>query len=903
MSAPKLRLRPDGVEIELPSGAELPLGTAVRDLAQNDNEALALQALDEVWQEGALDPAGPGRWLAPYDRIIHLDEAAREPLGLPLSDTSLHAQLRSQGLLVNPDFSIELRVRHPQLGALAWDAQSGPAFLVGDRCVLATPELWHLKVRVSAGPPGDEAADRMEYAALCVEAARKVGAEIDGYLQDESYDLLRSIGLTAQEEEQEIVLGAIADGLEHSDLVLPNGEPKPFPVVRTPDGRVRRVVVSREARGKVREIQGRRRLRGTEVPEFLQNPEAFVPEGLDLDDFSDRVRGFRTRVYNSRPYLHVRKEPRGWLEFESGVSLEATAGGAEAAESRRISPEEFEELSREARRSGERFVRRGDDWVEIDIDQAEEFRAITNELQARAHEGRISGAVLLDVIPNVELLEFDVEIPDDLREERPWVQFLPDVEPPDSFRASLDQHQLLGFRWMVYLNENQAGGLLADEMGVGKTAQVLALFEHLRMNDALGPSLVVLPKTLIPNWQEELRRFTPDIRQVWVHMGPARVRDPSFLESMEIVVTTYDTARIDQLMLGTIDWKVVVADEAQFIKNPTAARTSVVKALKAKQALALTGTPVENGLIEFWCIVDYVQPGLLKSWREFRTAYERPLIEATADEGQRAQLVGRLLDDLDPHYLRRLKEEVLAALPPKRVADLEPVDLGDLQRSRYVEIIEEARARGREAVLGAIVRLLMTCSHPRAHFGDFDDLSGEDLIAECPKLAQTMEVLEKIQRSDEKALVFTTWKNAQRILQRAIWSRFEVSAEVVNGDLTHNRQMVIEGFKQSKGFNVLILAPEVAGFGLNLSEATHVIHYTRPWNPAKENQATDRVHRRGQTRPVTVYRPIVRGTVEERLAELLRDKEQLAHDVLRPTRERTVSAEELIDSLDIGKHG
>ncbi|MEQ8690774.1 MAG: DEAD/DEAH box helicase, partial [Pseudomonadales bacterium] len=470
--------------------------------------------------------------------------------------------------------------------------------------------------------------------------------------------------------------------------------------------------------------------------------------------------------------------------------------------------------------------------------------------------------------------------------------------PIYSFKAVLDQHQLLGFRWLCYLNEKQAGGLLADDMGVGKTAQVIALLTQLHEDHRLSPALVVLPKSLITNWMSELLSFAPTIDRIYVHADADRSRSADFLSSMNIVITTYDTARLDQVMLGGIDWTVVIADEAQFVKNPTAARTSVVKALKSKQALALTGTPVENGLIEFWCIMDYVQPGLLKSWSEFRSSYERPLVEADTGE-ERELLVETLLGELDPHFLRRMKEEVLRDLPPKHYQPPILVSLGDLQKRRYQEIVLAAKGAGRGAVLGAITRLLMTCAHPRASVDDWQHIAGEELIAECPKLQVTIEIVSGICRKNEKVLIFTGWKSVQRILQKAVWATFGVSAEIVNGDVTTRRQAIIDQFRAEEGFGVLILAPEVAGFGLNIIEANNVIHYTRPWNPAKENQATDRVHRRGQTKPVTVYYPTVDGTVENKLAELLSEKSQLTRDVLRPTSERTVSLDDLAEDLEL----
>lgn len=896
----RTKVTDQGVLIDSDVPLHLPLGSEVRDLAKSPEEATVYFALDELWQDGHIDSAGEGSWIVPFDSLLYLEESTAKVLRLPQPDRTIRSEIKSVGIATDRNFHIELEFFHPDMGRLDSSRQFGPAFiLTGGSCVLLPVPSWKLATAVASRPAEDAPTeDRFEYLSRCVALAEEASAQIDGYLSDNALEVISDVGLEIEEAGEEIHLGAAANELTNKDLVLPNGKARPFPIMRGADGKRRRLVSSVKARASIEEIAAKSKLSGTQVPEFLTNPEAFVPEGVDLSDFSGRVRGFHTKVYNSRPYLHVSKEPRGWLEIDLGVTTEGTLDG-EDGES--ISVDDYRELVDQAKENGERFVKHRGQWIEIDESSANQFiQTIDKVERLKEKEPRISAQLLLDVIPNVELLEFEVDIPDEITPERPWFQELPDINPPPEFSAVLDSHQLLGFRWLVYLHELGAGGLLADEMGVGKTAQVIALLTKLHVEDQLSPALVVLPKTLVSNWMEELAKFAPSIDRLHVHTGPQRSKSSEFLESMNIVLTTYDTARQDQMLLGTIDWTVVIADEAQFIKNPTAARTSVVKALKADQALALTGTPVENGLIEFWCIMDYVQPGLLKSWSDFRKDHERPLVSAS-DDLERERLANDLLTRLDPHYLRRLKREVLADLPEKRIAEPIKVSLSPLQRARYQSIVEGAKDGGRGAVLGAITKLLMTCSHPRASEGDWEVADGDALIAESPKLAATLEVLEKVHRSQEKVLVFTTWKSTQKILQRAIWARFGVMAEIVNGDLTSRRQAVIDQFRNHSGFGVLILAPEVAGFGLNLVEANHVIHYTRPWNPAKENQATDRVHRRGQQKPVTVYYPIVAGTVEDRLAELLAEKSKLTHDVLRPSNERMVSADELMNNIELSE--
>jgi SNF2 family DNA or RNA helicase len=510
---------------------------------------------------------------------------------------------------------------------------------------------------------------------------------------------------------------------------------------------------------------------------------------------------------------------------------------------------------------------------------------------------RLPVGSILDIYENLELLEFidpksiaklsDGAMPDDL----------PGDPQPKGFNGQLFPYQLQGFRWLTRLGKHQVGGLLADDMGLGKTVQIIAHMIRLKDNGKPGPHLVVVPKTLVENWRREIHKFSDNFLSVYVYDGASRWPRNEDWTGFDIMLTTYDTLRRDQARLATIDWDMVVCDEAQYAKNPTAQRTSAVKALKSRHRSALTGTPVENGLIEFWCIMDFVQPGLLGSWSDFRTNYERPIIAADAE--RRDGLVNKLLGEISGHYLRRLKSDILKDLPPKHF-HYKPVTLEERQYQLYREIARQGKSGGKGAALGAIQRLLMLCAHPAA-------VGSQEMFTpfpeyQFPKINKTLGILEEIRAADEKVVIFTDFKTVQRQLQDAIRKKFEIWPDIINGELTHNRQTVIDMFSDKPGFNVIILGHQVGGVGLNITAANHVIHYTRPWNPAKENQATDRTHRIGQTKPVNVYYPIVKDerftTVEERLDELIRSKEDLARDVLRPSAEMKVQIEELLDCLD-----
>lgn len=861
----------------------------------------AWAALEELWQDGGVAVEEPGTFRVEWEQCVDLDEGIARALELPTASAA-EVWLESKGTPIRDGFRIDAVVRDREHGLLPLENRSGPAFVLSPTdCVLLERSVYELLEAVRDVPgPGASVGQRLGYLARCREAASVTGAHEDGFLSRENVATNAPIAVDFEEDGDEILLSPRSGDLDEKDLLLGNGRPRGVVSRREADGSFQRVVVSPEAAEQIRGIGERARVTGADVPKLLTNPEAFVPEGVDLSLFSNRVTGFRTRVYNSRPYIHVREQKRGWFDVEWGVATESTAGSPDEGEAGpQITRDDYQRMVEQARETGERFVRHGNDWIEVDPDQGDRFGESVRKLSEAATPDGLPKNMILEVIPNVDELGFEVTLPDSVTDAASAsFDALPPRNPPAGLLATLQPHQMLGYRWLGHLREIGGGGLLADDMGVGKTMQVIAHFLALAEEGRLSPSLLVLPKTLIPNWWNEIRQFAPSLERLLVYDGPSRPRNAAVLSAADVVLTTYETVRRDQFLLGQVDWEVVVCDEAQFVKNPTAGRTAAVKALKAKQPIALTGTPVENGLIEFWCIVDFVQPGRLQSWADFRSQFERPL--AQADEEERKPLVEGLLHRLEPHYLRRLKEEVLESLPPKQIVSADPALPSSAQKHLYQRVIEEAKAGGPGEALAAIGKLLRVCAHPRCELGGSEQIPVPQLVEECPKLAQTLEILREVKSRDEKALIFAEWKSAQRILQRTVGEILDFWPSIVNGDVNANRLELVESFCRRPGFGVMVLSPHVAGYGLNIVAANHVIHYTRPWNPAKENQATDRVHRIGQTKPVSVYYPIVAGTAEERLAELLAEKQALARDVLRPSSERMVSPEDLLGELEKG---
>lgn len=864
--------------------------------------------IGDAWARGWVDEDRPGLYVLPYQRFQDLDSNVRQELGL-LAPDDVAVQVLSRGSAANIDFRIDVEVRDSGgrrlTGVARW---VGPLFIRSESDAVALPEPVSRLIEAAGEVPGPTAtaAERLLYLARVKKLAEEAGASVDSYVASEHIDLAEQIGIDlVVDGPSQIDIRPVAKDSSNRDVPIPtrrNGNVATTVTRRLGDDRAR-VVLSSESRENANQINDHGTIRDSDVPRFLANPEAFIPEGVDLSLYGDRVKSVDIRVYNSRPYLHVRRNPGGWLEGALEVETEDARGGEETdlegpaprSAPPKISPETYRRMSERATDDG--WVLDGDTWVQVEpkgggfIDR---IAAAGFDLSSNSYQ-RIDG--VLQIFENVELLEYVVAEEEVRQQIAPAWQFA-DLPLPERFDGRLLDYQRYGYRWLSGLHESGLGALLADEMGLGKTVQVLVHLARLHQAGNLRPALIALPLTLMDNWEQEFGRFIRSNLKIHRHEGSKSLRFLGLSRDPDVVLVSYDTLRRDQMHLAKIDWTVVVCDEAQYVKNPTAQRTSVVKALKAKQRIALTGTPVENGLIEFWCIMDYVQPGRLGAWSDFRTKFERPIIDAT-EEDERKTIVGRLQSELQPHYLRRHKSEVLKDLSEKAPAERRSVELGRQQLEEYKAIVTAARAAGRGAVLGAIQRLLQLCARPP---GELMAAPVAVQAEACPKLGETLDIVESVRVHEEKVVIFTRFLGLQAMLQQAILERFGVFPDCINGSVHGSRQRIVDLFSERPGFNVLILSHDVAGVGLNITAANHVIHYTRPWNPAKENQATDRVHRIGQERPVHVYLPIAVDdrfvTVEARLDQLLQAKEALARDVLIPRRNWGVTEEDLVDCVE-----
>ncbi|MFF4493120.1 SNF2-related protein [Streptomyces sp. NPDC001546] len=451
------------------------------------------------------------------------------------------------------------------------------------------------------------------------------------------------------------------------------------------------------------------------------------------------------------------------------------------------------------------------------------------------------------------------------------------VAPPAGLKATLRDYQLRGLAWLDLMTSLGLGGCLADDMGLGKTVTLIALHLHRARPE---PTLVVCPASLLGNWQREIERFAPGTPVRRFHGG-----DRS-LDSLQggFVLTTYGTMRASAGRLAAQSWGLVVADEAQHVKNPHSATAKALRTLPAPARVALTGTPVENNLSELWALLDWTTPGLLGPLTTFRARHARPVEHQQEEDGGNEAAVARLAALVRPFLLRRKKSDpgIAPELPPKTETD-HPVSLTREQASLYQAAVEEAMAviEGSEGIerRGMIMKLLgslkQICNHPAQYLREADPR----IPHRSGKLALLDELLDTILAEGGSVLVFTQYVTMARILERHLATRGIPSQLLHGGTPVPRREELVDRF-QSGEVPVFLLSLKAAGTGLNLTRAGHVIHYDRWWNPAVEEQATDRAYRIGQTQPVQVHRIIAEGTVEDRIAELLETKRALADAVL-----------------------
>jgi len=456
-------------------------------------------------------------------------------------------------------------------------------------------------------------------------------------------------------------------------------------------------------------------------------------------------------------------------------------------------------------------------------------------------------------------------------------QRLSAIQTPESFSGQLRPYQSRGLSWLDFLHRAGLGGILADDMGLGKTVQLLALLAH---DTDAGPSLLVCPMSLVGNWHREAARFTPHLR-VHVHHGKERARGKRFTDAVaaaDLVVTTYALAARDAADLRKISWRRVVVDEAQAIKNAATKQATAIRSLPAATRIAVTGTPVENRLADLWSILEFTNPGLLGPAATFKKRYSEP-IERHGDD----VAVERLRRFTAPFILRRVKTDrsIIADLPEKLEMDV-VCNLTAEQAALYQAVVDDMLERieatdgmeRRGLVLATMTKLKQVCNHPAHFLRDGGQLAGRSGKLECLD-----DILDEVLAVGEKALLFTQYAEFGALLRGHLAGRFGREVLFLHGGVAQpDRDEMVARFQADDAASppIFVLSLKAGGTGLTLTAANHVVHVDRWWNPAVEDQATDRAFRIGQHRTVQVRKFVCAGTVEEKIAAMIRDKRGLA---------------------------
>ena len=954
---------PTGIRFTAPSDHLSPSEYAANLSTDNYQAQAQWLLLKELLDNGQAESSDMEIRL-PFDEVCRLDSVEQELLGLP-EPYPFDLEIRSLGTLNEPEFRYNYQFLKPDRKLLHPERIGCILRLTEEWAYLLTHEQFVLLEELDAFNKR-EAADKsfqsnlLEFAKI-KGLANQTGADLERYLNQEEVVAPQTVRLRLRESGDAVeiipdVVGVDSEKFEAVFDKFPN--PETTYNLPQPDGGRTRVLFQEKQREALQTVKRYRQVSREQLAEIAKEPQAyFDPAVVELDptdeipSFSERVR--EIGIYQPRVYPFVSPYKSQWIP---GILVD---DGTETQTKIQIKTDaELEKLQRairEAKQADQTHLTwEGKKLPVSEVEQHLPF--IEKQLKHRQKPSRRpdekSETLVLIIEENIEDPDY-VEEPDSPVEEpfRHLLEFPPNLK--QDFK--LLPHQEEGLAWAQQLWEKEyPGGLLADDMGLGKTLQVLCFLEWHHAKSRLQesqrrPYLIVAPIALLENWAAEYPKFfdkgvldfitlygqalqtfkcepddasvlhVPEIEGV-EHLPQLRRQrgrlDIKCLQNANLVLTTYETVRDFQLDLGLIPWAAIIIDEAQRIKTPGTLVTNALKALKTDFRLALTGTPVENSLMDLWCITDFVVPGYLDSAKNFNRNFCLPLEKPETD----IRVLGeQVRERIGVHLKRRLKSDILNDLPEKHIHVEEcQENMPPEQVTRYQAALqstqenESAEVQSRNRILQVLHQLRDISDHPLLADSQWEQVPIPTLIEQSAKLIVTVKLLEKIAYADEKVILFAERRKTQHLLAHVIREQFGLeNVSIVNGDtpgstqkessMKMSRQQAVDRFQATSGFNAIVMSPLAAGVGLNITEANHVIHYSRWWNPAKEDQASDRVYRIGQTRPVHIYLPMAIHhefqTFDVILHELLERKRQLSQGTLFPTERAEVTPLDILTSL------
>ena len=857
--------------------------------------------------------------LLPYENIYLLDEDERILLGVPQPyDKAMRLVGTSMLNLSDFEYKVEFLTYVPD-GELIVCERGGNILVKGRDKYLLNEAQYALLNRVDAFNSTPEEDKTTDYNLRCfaeIKAlAEQAGCQLDSYLENENVYAPERIKIEIGRDDEGFTVEP-AVNIEENDKFQTYFDKMrkvqaQYPVQRENGERVR-IVLNKEQKENLHYLKeqcGKHKTR-EEIQKMIEQPtEYFDPNAFDLSElYSDRV--IEIGVYKPKFYPFICPYKSCWI---AGATVETPQNGTTKVTIN--SEEELEKLKREIQSAKEN--KKGIveyNKTQLDIEDAI-FLAQTAEKQLKdpsqpakveSENGNEARNVLI-IEENAEELGFAVK--ERTIEKGDKYTLFTDPFLQEGF--SLKDHQKEGVAWLQHLYKSKASGcLMADDMGLGKTLQILYFIDwHSRKYANHKPYLIVAPISLLENWKNEYERFFMQPRMkinMLTSKDVTRKFDKSIvdkMQKMDIILTNYESLRISQLNFCAVEFDVVALDEAQKIKSPGTLVTNAAKALKCNFKIAMTGTPVENSLLDLWCIMDFCVPGLLGNAKAFAAQYQNPLKKEDTDI---VALGNEVHDKLGVYFMRRLKKDAAKDLPDK-IELKEKVLMPPVQKEAYASVVNDYTSGIQPNMLVTIMHLREVSEHPYLYDSTLLNHETDEIVDTSARLQATIKFLDEIKKKEEKVIIFVERKETQKMLQKLCLKRYGIITKIINGDTPsivkrnmpnkQSRQSSIDEFQAVDGFNVIIMSPVAAGMGLNVTAANHVIHYSRHWNPAKENQATDRAYRIGQTKDVFVYYPMaVRSDIksfDETLDDLLSRKTSLATSTIFPTERVEVKQEEL----------
>ena len=857
--------------------------------------------------------------LLPYENIYLLDEDERILLGVPQPyDKAMRLVGTSMLNLSDFEYKVEFLTYVPD-GELIVCERGGNILVKGRDKYLLNEAQYALLNRVDAFNSTPEEDKTTDYNLRCfaeIKAlAEQAGCQLDSYLENENVYAPERIKIEIGRDDEGFTVEP-AVNIEENDKFQTYFDKMrkvqaQYPVQRENGERVR-IVLNKEQKENLHYLKeqcGKHKTR-EEIQKMIEQPtEYFDPNAFDLSElYSDRV--IEIGVYKPKFYPFICPYKSCWI---AGASVETPQNGTTKVTIN--NEEELEKLKREiqsAKENKKGIVEYNN--TQLDIEDAM-FLAQTAEKQLKdpsqpakveSENGNEARNVLI-IEENAEELGFAVK--ERTIEKGDKYTLFTDPFLQEGF--SLKDHQKEGVAWLQHLYKSKASGcLMADDMGLGKTLQILYFIDwHSRKYANHKPYLIVAPISLLENWKNEYERFFMQPRMkinMLTSKDVTRKFDKSIvdkMQKMDIILTNYESLRISQLNFCAVEFDVVALDEAQKIKSPGTLVTNAAKALKCNFKIAMTGTPVENSLLDLWCIMDFCVPGLLGNAKAFAAQYQNPLKKEDTDI---VALGNEVHDKLGVYFMRRLKKDAAKDLPDK-IELKEKVLMPPVQKETYASVVNDYTSGIQPNMLVTIMHLREVSEHPYLYDSTLLNHETDEMVETSARLQATIKFLDEIKKKGEKVIIFVERKETQKMLQKLCLERYGIITKIINGDTPsivkrnmpnkQSRQSSIDEFQAVDGFNVIIMSPVAAGMGLNVTAANHVIHYSRHWNPAKENQATDRAYRIGQTKDVFVYYPMaVRADIksfDETLDDLLSRKTSLATSTIFPTERVEVKQEEL----------